>query len=226
MPGYATVGIASYSILITLRFLDGICLGGGYTGALPLAMEYSPKNRRGFLGGLILGAFPLAYIVINLLAMASFAIFPLAGPDSPYAVWGWRVPFVIGAVLAFVLVAVLRAQRLRVRDLGGPRHLSSGCPAPRSPVSPARAGAAFLQVFAMMSGFWLTQNMVTLFLPTTVLHTTLTAQQHRADRHADDRLRLPGRELHRFRGARASGSAAARFFLIVGPADRGRRSRS
>src|SRR5690242_7402623 len=93
VPGYATIGIASYWLLILLRFLDGICLGGGYTGALPLAMEYSPKHRRGLLGGVILAAFPLAYIVINLVGMACFALFPLAGPDSPYAVWGWRVPF-------------------------------------------------------------------------------------------------------------------------------------
>src|ERR1700754_5025369 len=87
IPGYATVRIASYWILIVLRFLDGVCLGGGYTGALPLAMEYSPKHRRGLLGGVILAAFPLAYIAINLVGLVCFALFPLAGPDSPYAVW-------------------------------------------------------------------------------------------------------------------------------------------
>src|SRR4051794_20166576 len=103
IPGYATVGIASYWILIVLRFLDGVCLGGGYTGALPLAMEYSPKHRRGLLGGVILAAFPLAYIVINLVGLALFTLFPLAGATSPYAVWGWRIPFVIGALLAGVL---------------------------------------------------------------------------------------------------------------------------
>ena len=56
------------------------------------------------LGGVILAAFPVAYIVINLVGMACFALFPLTGPDSPYAVWGWRVPFVLGALLAGVLV--------------------------------------------------------------------------------------------------------------------------
>ncbi len=60
VPGYATLGIASFWLLLVLRFLDGICLGGGYTGALPLAMEYSTKSRRGLLGGIILSAFPLA----------------------------------------------------------------------------------------------------------------------------------------------------------------------
>ena len=51
IPGYAQIGIASYWLLVVLRFLDGICLGGGYTGAHPLAIEYSKKEQRGFTGG-------------------------------------------------------------------------------------------------------------------------------------------------------------------------------
>ena len=104
IPGYAQIGIASYWLLVILRFLDGICLGGGYTGAHPLAIEYSKKEQRGFTGGLILSAFPAAYIAITLVAMLMFAIFPLAGAESAYAQWGWRIPFVIGALLAGVLV--------------------------------------------------------------------------------------------------------------------------
>ena len=59
-------------------------IGGGYTGAHPLAIEYSKKDQRGFTGGLILSAFPAAYIAITLVAMLMFAIFPLAGEDSAY----------------------------------------------------------------------------------------------------------------------------------------------
>jgi MFS family permease len=104
IPGYQQIGIASYWLLVILRFLDGICLGGGYTGAHPLAIEYSKKEQRGFTGGLILSAFPAAYIAITLVAMLMFAIFPLEGVDSAYAQWGWRIPFVIGALLAGLLV--------------------------------------------------------------------------------------------------------------------------
>lgn len=174
LPGYSTVGILSYWLLIALRFLDGVCLGGGYTGALPLAMEYSEKNKRGLLGGVILAAFPLAYLVINLLGMASFALFPLAGPDSPYAMWGWRIPFVLGAVLAGLLALYY------VRSVSESQIWeSSEAPATEKKVSPLRTilsgatGKDFLQVFLMMTGFWLTQNMVTLYLPTTVLNTNL-----------------------------------------------------
>jgi MFS family permease len=169
VPGYTTLGIASYWLLIGLRFLDGICLGGGYTGALPLAMEYSPKHRRGLLGGVILAAFPLAYIVINLVGMASFAIFPLAGPDSPYAVWGWRIPFVLGSLLAFAL-AVYYVRSVSESEIWEASEKKSF---PLRNLLKGSTGKSFLQVFTMMTGFWLTQNLVTLYLPTTVLHTFL-----------------------------------------------------
>src|SRR5215469_6782203 len=62
IPGYEQIGIASYWLLVLLRFVDGIFLGGGYTGALPLAIEYSKKDQRGLVGGLILAGFPAAYV--------------------------------------------------------------------------------------------------------------------------------------------------------------------
>jgi MFS family permease len=172
IPGFTTIGIASYWLLIVLRFLDGICLGGGYTGALPLAMEYSQKSRRGLLGGIILSAFPLAYIVINLVALAGFALFPLAGPDSPYAVWGWRVPFVLGALLAFVLAmyyvrSVSESEIWEAAEAAKSEGTSQG--GAGRPLLAVLRSPTFLQVFLMMTGFWLTQNLVTLFLPTTVL---------------------------------------------------------
>jgi MFS family permease len=212
IPGYATVGLASYWILIVLRFLDGICLGGGYTGALPLAMEYCPKQRRGLLGGVILAAFPAAYIVINLLGLASFAVFPLAGPASPYAVWGWRIPFVIGALIAATLVVYY------VRSVHE-SEIWQGSAKKAFPLRGVFTGASkrsFLQVFVLMSGFWLTQNLVTLYLPTTVLHSF---------------LKLSGTELtvtlliayaclvvsYIGSGVLAQRIGRRRFFLILGP---------
>ncbi|WP_433784377.1 MFS transporter [Actinomycetospora sp. CA-101289] len=172
IPGYGTLGVASYWLLIVLRFLDGICLGGGYTGALPLAMEYSTKSRRGLLGGVILAAFPLAYVVITLVGLACFALFPLAGPDSAYAVWGWRVPFVLGALLAFALAvyyvrSVSESEIWQAAEAAKAEGTSQG--GAGRPLLAVLRSPAFLQVFGMMTGFWLTQNLVTLFLPTTVL---------------------------------------------------------
>ncbi|MCL6443947.1 MAG: MFS transporter [Alicyclobacillus sp.] len=170
IPGFTTIGIASYWLLVILRFLDGVCLGGGYTGSHPLALEYSEKEKRGFVGALILAAFPLAYILINLLGMVSFSIFPVAGPTSAYAVWGWRIPFVIGALLAAWLATYY------VRTVPESELWESSKETVRTPLRSmfkGQNGKNFVQVFTMMTGFWLTQNIVTLYLPTTVLKTFL-----------------------------------------------------
>jgi MFS family permease len=177
LPGYSTIGVSAYWLLIILRFLDGVCLGGGYTGSHPLAMEYAPAGRRGFLGGAILAAFPAAYVLITLLALASSAIFPLAGAGSAYAVWGWRVPFVIGALLATAL-AIYYARKVSESKVWERSAVTDATTVVkrRSPLADLLSGQArrnLLQVFVMMTGFWLTQNMVTLVLPTAILGDTL-----------------------------------------------------
>ena len=168
IPGYHQIGIASYWLLVILRFLDGICLGGGYTGAHPLAIEYSKKDQRGFTGGLILSAFPAAYIAITLVAMLMFAIFPLAGEDSAYAQWGWRIPFVIGALLAGVLVLyyVFMVSESEIWETEVERKREK---TPLSDLISGPSGRNLLQVLVMMTGFWLTQNIITIFIPTTLL---------------------------------------------------------
>lgn len=172
LPGYDSIGIWSYLLLVLLRFIDGIFLGGGYTGAMPLAIEYSKKHQRGFVGGLIIAGFPLAYVSINLVAMLMFALFPLAGIDSPYVQWGWRIPFVVGALLAGVLAlyyvfAVSESEIWEV-DASKPKDKL-----PLSDLLRGKSGRNLLQVLIMMTGFWLTQNIITIFLPTGLLVKTL-----------------------------------------------------
>jgi predicted MFS family arabinose efflux permease len=172
LPGYATLGIGSYWLLVLLRFVDGIFLGGGYTGAMPLAIEYSKKSQRGFVGGLIIAGFPAAYVTINLVAMLMFVLFPLNGLNSPYAQWGWRVPFVIGAILAGVLalyyVYKVSESEIWQKDTGKKAEKLSLTDLVRG-----KSGRNLLQVLLMMSGFWLTQNIITIFLPTGLLVHTL-----------------------------------------------------
>jgi MFS family permease len=172
IPGYETIGIASYWLLVLLRFIDGIFLGGGYTGALPLAIEYSKKEQRGLVGGLILAGFPAAYVAINLIAMIMFAIFPATGPGSDYATWGWRIPFVLGALMAGLLSVyyVRKVSESKVwqgKSSGKPQNTA----AERLVTGDARRN--LIQVLLMMTGFWLTQNVVGLFVPTGVLLKTL-----------------------------------------------------
>lgn len=101
LPGYQTIGMLSLAGLLGLRFLTGFFAGGQYTGAVTLAMEACPRNKRGFYGGLIGAASNLSYIVMSGLGLALFQLLPPNGIDSAYVQWGWRIPFFIGALLAF-----------------------------------------------------------------------------------------------------------------------------
>ncbi|WP_395063387.1 MFS transporter [Paraburkholderia silvatlantica] len=172
IPGYESIGIASFWLLVLLRFVDGIFLGGGYTGALPLAIEYAKKEQRGLVGGLILTGFPAAYVAINLVAMIMFTIFPATDPGSDYAAWGWRIPFVLGALMAGLLALyyvrkVAESEVWQGKSSGKPKSMAAS----RLVTGDSRRN--LIQVLLMMTGFWLTQNVVGLFVPTGVLLKTL-----------------------------------------------------
>ena len=215
IPGYRQIGIASYWLLVILRFLDGICLGGGYTGAHPLAIEYSEKEQRGFTGGLILAAFPAAYVAITLVAMLMFAIFPLAGVDSAYAQWGWRIPFVIGALLAGLLmlyyIFMVSESEVWEADVERKREKT-----PLSDLLTGPSGRNLIQVLVMMTGFWLTQNLITIFIPTTLLLHTLKLSKYALT----STLLISYTALFfSYIGAGMLGQRVGRrtFFVIVGP---------
>src|ERR687889_2394832 len=104
LPGYQQWGLAAVILLIVLRLVDGVFLGGEYTSANPLAMEYSPKEKRGFYSALIRSGYPLAFAAISALTTVLLLFIPAGDISSPYVQWGWRIPFVIGSLLAFAFV--------------------------------------------------------------------------------------------------------------------------
>ncbi|MGE0776714.1 MFS transporter [Mycolicibacterium sp.] len=110
LPGYATLGWWAAGALIFLRLIDGIFLGGEYTAANPLAMEYAPRHRRGLYGALLNIGYPAALGFMTLLTVAILWLLPAGDADSAYSVWGWRIPFAIGFVIsAMVFVHYLRS---------------------------------------------------------------------------------------------------------------------
>ncbi|MEQ5837917.1 MFS transporter [Paraburkholderia acidicola] len=168
LPGYESIGMASYWLLVFLRFVDGIFLGGGYTGAIPLALEATRKDRRGLVGGLIMVGFPAAYLSTNLLAVLMFALFPLSGLHSPYAQWGWRLPFMLGALLAAVLTLfyVFKVEESTVWQV---EIAGKSDKLPLSDLLTGKSARSLAQIFLLMTGLWMTQNMITLFLPVGLL---------------------------------------------------------
>ena len=95
LPGYDTIGIASPIILVTLRIVQGLALGGEYGGAATYVAEHAPNNRRGLYTSFIqitatFGLFAALLVVLGVRTGM--------GEDT-FSGWGWRVPFLLSAVL-------------------------------------------------------------------------------------------------------------------------------
>jgi len=165
LPGYAQWGIAAAIIFILLRFVDGIFLGGEYTAASPLAMEYSPKERRGFYGALIMTGYPLAYAAISLITLVLLQLIPAGDLSSPYVQWGWRIPFVIGALLGFALVYYYATSVSESEIFEAAAESEEGSGSPLIELFKGESLRSFLQVFVLMSGFWLTLYTAAAMLP-------------------------------------------------------------
>jgi MFS family permease len=160
LPGYQTIGVASLVLLIVFRLLDGIFLGGEYTSNNTLALEYCPRRLRGFVGGFIQSAYPIAYVGISIFTALMLAAMPHQGASSPYAQWGWRIPFLVGVLLAILFLLWYR--RVPESALWAETKKSG------MPLRELFRGANFrslAQVFLMMSGFWLQNQAVTTVLP-------------------------------------------------------------
>lgn len=161
LPGYAQLGFAVVVLLLLFRFLDGVFIGGEYTAANPLAMEYSPKQRRGLYGSLIHIGYPGALLVMSALTALMTVVFPADGADSAYARWGWRVPFLIGVVLSSGLF-VYYLRKVPESDLWQSARKT------RSPLRELTRGPdlrRLAQLFVVMSGAWLTLDATVGALP-------------------------------------------------------------
>jgi|tagenome__1003787_1003787.scaffolds.fasta_scaffold20915184_1 MFS family permease len=162
MPGYTTLGATSVVLFVALRFIVGCFVGGGYTSANPLVMEYSRKEKRWLNSSIVMVGYPVAYVVIALLTLAVLQFAPSGAADSAYSTWGWRIPFFVGGALAFCFLAWF------IRNVPESELFeeTGGTEAPlKELVGRSENVKAFLQVFVMMSGFWLTLQTAAAVLP-------------------------------------------------------------
>ncbi len=104
LPTYDSIGIWAPILLVSLRIIQGIGLGGEWGGAALMVLEHAPANRRGLYGSLVQIGFPCGLI----LATLTFSIVSKL-PEADFLSWGWRIPFLLSAVL-FGLGAFIRAR--------------------------------------------------------------------------------------------------------------------
>lgn len=94
LPTYQTIGIWAPVLLILLRLVQGLGLGGEWGGALLLAVEYAPKEKRGLFGSIPQMGVTLG-MLMGTLALSVMTLLP----DDAFLTWGWRVPFILSALL-------------------------------------------------------------------------------------------------------------------------------
>ncbi|MGW0203632.1 MFS transporter [Nonomuraea sp. NPDC003201] len=107
LPTYTSIGTLAPVLLVLLRFVQGLAVGGEWGGAALMAVEHAPADKKTFYGGFAQLGNPAG----ALLATGAFSLMTLFGDDALHS-WGWRAPFIVSAVLVLVGLFI----RLRVEE--------------------------------------------------------------------------------------------------------------
>jgi MHS family shikimate/dehydroshikimate transporter-like MFS transporter len=94
LPTYGSIGVLAPILLIALRVVQGIGLGGEWGGASLMVLEHAPADKRGLYASFVQIGFPIGLV----LASSAFALATKL-PSADFAAWGWRVPFLASIVL-------------------------------------------------------------------------------------------------------------------------------
>jgi MFS family permease len=101
LPSYASIGVAAPIILISLRLLQGLALGGEYGGAATYVAEHAPDGRRGFYTSWIQTTATLGLFLSLLVILACRMLL-----GDQFDVWGWRIPFLLSTILLAISVYI------------------------------------------------------------------------------------------------------------------------
>ena len=178
LPTYATIGMAAPIILLLIRILQGLALGGEYGGAAVYVAEHVPDERRGFYTSFIqitatLGLFVSLVVILlvqNLMSRETFAS------------WGWRVPF----ILSILLVAVSLYIRMRMKESPIFTHIKSKGMTSAQPLKEAfthweNLRRVLISLFGATAGqgvVWYTGQFYALFYLQTILKVNTTAANY------------------------------------------------
>lgn len=103
LPTYAQIGVAAPVLLTSLRLLQGVAVGGEWGGAVTLAVEHAPADRRGRYAAMPQIGSPVG----TLLSSGAFFAVGLL-PQEAFLSWGWRIPFLLGFPLLYIAVYIRR----------------------------------------------------------------------------------------------------------------------
>ena len=98
LPTYASIGIWAPMLLACVRMIQGLALAGQFTGSITFIVEHAPADKRGAAGGTTILSLCAGMLLGSGIATFMAEILPQAAFES----WGWRVPFLLGIVIAFV----------------------------------------------------------------------------------------------------------------------------
>ena len=104
LPSHAQVGILAPLALILLRLIQGFAVGGEWAGATLLSMEHAGTKARGFAASIVGSGAPTGAV------MATLVLMPFAAmPEAQFLSWGWRVPFLLSALLVGLAIYMRRS---------------------------------------------------------------------------------------------------------------------
>ncbi len=120
LPTYQTIGVWASVLLVALRFIQGIGVGGEWGGAVLMAVEHGGEKRRGLYGSWVQAGVPVGLLLANLV----FGTMSQSLSESAFMDWGWRVPFLMGGLLLAV------GMFIRLRIIESPVFLLAKTSAP------------------------------------------------------------------------------------------------
>lgn len=151
LPDFNAIGIAAPVFLVLLRLVQGVAVGGEWSGAMTIAVEHAPPQYRSRLASLVQLSSPIA----TLLSSGAFTLVLLLPPES-FDAWGWRLPFL--AALPMLAVALFMRTRIdespefrRVAELGARTRVPFAAVFRRAP---GRLGIAILISMLGVGGFY------------------------------------------------------------------------
>ena len=169
LPGYSSIGVAAPVILISLRMLQGLALGGEYGGAATYVAEHSPHGHRGAYTAWIQTTATLGLFLSLLVILGTRS----AMSDADFGNWGWRIPFLVSIALLAVSVYI----RLSMNESPAFQRMKSEGKISKAPLAESfgqwkNLKVVILALFGLTAGqavVWYTGQFYVLFFMTQVL---------------------------------------------------------